>query len=679
MLVRMKPPAHIVDRLETLKKTINVHRYKYHVLNASVISDEALDSLKDELKKIETEYPQLITPDSPTQRVAGQASSEFAKVKHAVEQWSFDDAFTREDIEQWAQRARNFLRKSKNNNETEKPFSYMCELKIDGMKIILTYTNGVLTTAATRGDGVVGEDVTMNARTIESIPLRLDAPISGIFEGEVYMTKKQFARLNSCQIQTGGEQYANPRNVTSGTMRQLDPRIVASRKLSCFVYDIARLEANRELSIPHTQADELHVLHTLGFPTNPHKRHCATTDDVWDFYIQMGKLREKTDYWIDGIVIKINEVAAQETLGYTGKSPRFAIALKFPAEQKTTVVSDIVFQIGRTGVITPVAELAPVSVAGTTVSRATLHNADEIERLDIRVGDTVIIEKAGDIIPKVVQVLVEMRPKKTAAFVWPTHIPGCGGDGSIERVSGQSAWRCVYRDSGSLFAKKLEYFVSKKALDIDGVGKKNVALMVEKLGVDSFDKLWDITKEDFLTLEGFAEKSAAQTYDAIQNKKEVTLERLLTSLSIDQVGEETAHDLAVHLGTLKRIAAATEEDLAQIHGVGDVVAQSVRAWFTETLNTEMLERLLGHVRVLPVTKNTGVLSGKIFVVTGTLKTLSRDEAHEKIRSLGGSVGNSVTQHTTYLVAGEGGGSKQTTANKLGVKMLNEQEFVTLLR
>jgi DNA ligase (NAD+) len=401
---------------------------------------------------------------------------------------------------------------------------------------------------------------------------------------------------------------------------------------------------------------------------------------VWDFYTQCEKKRESFNYWIDGIVLKVNDVALQESLGYTGKSPRFAIALKFPAEQKTTVVRDIVFQIGRTGVITPVAELVPVSIAGTTVARATLHNEDEIRRLDIRIGDTVILEKAGDIIPKIVQALTEMRPKKSTPFVWPTHIPGCGGDGSIERVPGQAAWRCVYMDSSqTIFIKKLEYFVGKKAFDIDGVGKKNVAQIVEKLGVTSFDGLWNLTTADFLTLDGFAEKSATQAYEAIQNKKEITLERLLTGLSIDQVGEETAHDLAVHFGTIANIAQATEEELAKINGIGEVVAASVCAWFRDKENIEMLARLFTHLKALSAVKTNGPLEGKTFVVTGTLATLSRDEAHVRIKKLGGSVGNSVTKNTTYLVVGQGGGSKRAQAEKLGVQMLNEAEFATLVQ
>lgn len=664
--------THAAERIAQLRRAIHTHRYNYHVLNTSVISDEALDSLKDELKKLEEKYPDLITPDSPTQRVAGEPLPEFAKVQHEVVQWSFDDAFTREDMNAWEERARNFLRK----DGYDGPLSYMCELKIDGMKIILTYERGMLVTAATRGDGVVGEDVTQNARTIESIPLSLEMPVSGVFEGEVYMKKQVFEELNRRQRTRDEEVFANPRNVTSGTMRQLDPQLVAERRLSCFVYDIALLrDAAHHVD---TQEHELALLVRLGFATNPHTQLCSDMDAVWQFYTHCHALRETYGYWIDGVVVKVNAVALQERLGYTGKSPRFAIALKFPAEQKTTVVRDIVFQIGRTGVITPVAELAPVSVAGTTVSRATLHNEDEIRRLDVSIGDTVIIEKAGDIIPKVVQVLTEMRPAHTQRFLWPTHVPGCGGDGAIERVPGQAAWRCVYKDSPSLFIKKLEYFVGKKAFDIDGIGKKNVAQIVEKLGVASFDELWNLTKDDFLMLEGFAEKSASQAYEAIQKKRTISLERLITGLSIHHVGEETAHDLAYAFGTIVRIAEATREELLRVDGIGDVVAESVFAWFHNRENQEMLARLFTHLDALPASVGGSVLAGKTFVVTGTLASMSRDDAHARIRASGGTVASSVSARTTYLVVGNGGGSKKREAERLGVKMLTEEEFVTLL-
>lgn len=671
--MHMKPPKDIVDRVAHLRSTINHHRYLYHVKNTSEISEAALDSLKDELSRIERQYPQLITPDSPTQRVAGEPLPEFSKVTHAVAQWSFDDAFSKEDMHDFETRAINFLKK----RGISQKLTYTCELKIDGLKIILTYRNGLLVTAATRGDGVVGEDVTLNARTIESIPLMLERPVSGVFEGEVFMTRRQFEALNQEQKRNGEPCYANPRNVAAGTMRQLDPAIVAARKLDCFVYDSALLEG---VPAPTSQFQELQLLNDLGFKTNPIHIHCNSIDEVWKFYEACMRRRTEDPYWIDGIVVKIDSIYLQEVLGYTGKSPRFAIALKFPAEQKTTVVEDVVFQVGRTGVITPVAELTPVSVAGTTVARATLHNEDEIRRLDVRIGDTVIIEKAGDIIPKVVSVLLEMRPKKSMPFQWPTHIPECGGDGAIERVPGQAAWRCVVKDSEALFVRKLEYFVSKKALDIDGVGKKNVAQIVEKLGVRSFDQLWDLTKDDFLTLEGFAEKSALQAYDAIHAVTNVPLDRFLIGLSIDHVGEETALLIARRGTSLKGVQQLTRASLEGINGVGEVVAASVHHWFSEKKNQILIDRLQRHITIVPVAAPTqGVLSGKTIVVTGTFLTMSREEAHMLIRERGGKVGSSVSKTTQYLVVGADAGSKVAKAKELGVPLLSENEFLALLK
>lgn len=682
----MKASQEVRSRIEKLRITINRHRYLYHVKNESEISEAALDSLKDELKKLESQYPELITPDSPTQRVAGEPLPEFTKVKHKVAQWSFDDAFNREDLEQFETRAKNYLKKQGVHigvglareavGQGHLYLTYECELKIDGLKIILEYVDGLLVTAATRGDGVIGEDVTLNARTIESIPLRLEEPVSGIFEGEVYMSKKNFEKLNEGQKKKGEELYANPRNVAAGSMRQLDPRLVAERKLDCFIYDSANVTG---IDAPTTQTEELLMLEQLGFKTNPHHKLCLSLDEVWEFYQACEKKREKQAYWIDGIVVKVNEIRLQERLGYTGKGPRFAIALKFPAEQKTTIVEDIRFQVGRTGVITPVAHLAPVSVAGTTVKRATLHNEDEIRRLDVRIGDTVIIEKAGDIIPKVVQVLPELRPKNTKPFAWPTHIPECGGDGSIERVPGQAAWRCVIKDSDTLFVRKLEYFVSKRALDIDGIGKKNVAQIVEKLEVTTFDQLWDLTKEDFLTLEGFAEKSAQLAYDAIQAVKKVPLDRFIISLSIDHVGEETALLLAQHFGTLQKIQGASLESLTAIDGIGEVVARSLFEWFHNKHNAQLVDRLLTHLTIAKQEKAAGgKLAGKTFVVTGTLPSLSRDDAHALVRKNGGKVASSVSKNTSYLIAGENAGSKLDTAKSLGVKVITEQEFKDLL-
>lgn len=660
------------ERAAQLRKTIHRHRYLYHVENRSEISEAALDSLKDELKKLETKYPELITPDSPTQRVAGTALPEFEKIQHAIPQWSFDDAFDRNDLEQFETRARNLLKKE---GREPKEFDYMCELKIDGLKIILTYEKGHLKTAATRGDGVIGEDVTANAKTIESIPLLLEEPVSGVFEGEVFLSKTHFEKLNARMRSLGEPVYANPRNVAAGTMRQLDPRIVAERKLDCFIYDIAVLEG---VAHPDTQKGELQLLKRLGFKTNPHGTHVQGLDAVWKYYMHWTRHRENEDFWIDGVVVKINDCGIQDILGYTGKGPRFAIALKFPAEQKTTVVESIDFQVGRTGVITPVANLTPVSIAGTTVARATLHNEDEIRRLDVRIGDTVIIEKAGDIIPKVVQVLLEMRTKKSKPFVWPTHVTQCGGDGRIERVPGTAAWRCVSRDSSTQVVRRLAYFTSKKAFDIDGVGVKVIEKLVTVHGITTPDQLFHLTKDDFLALPGFADISAQNAVDALARARTISLDRLLIGLSIDHVGEEVARMIAEHVGTVKKLLSATLEEFESIQGIGTIVAQSLFTFLHTTHTRELFDALLSQLTVTERTRKTGVFTGLSFVVTGTLERYGREEVKERIREQGGNVTDSVSKNTSYLLAGSEAGSKLEKARSLGVKVISEEEFVTML-
>jgi DNA ligase (NAD+) len=578
----------------------------------------------------------------------------------------------KEDLEQFETRARNMLKK-----EGREPdhFAYMCELKIDGLKIILTYEKGLLTTAATRGDGVVGEDVTANAKTIESIPLTLEQPVSGVFEGEVFLSKTNFIALNDLMRSRGEPLYANPRNVAAGTMRQLDPRIVAERKLDCFIYDIAQLDG---VALPDTQEGELHLLKELGFKTNPHGHLAKGIDAVWKYYTKWTERREKEDFWIDGVVVKINDCTIQDILGFTGKGPRFAIALKFPAEQKTTIVESIDFQVGRTGVITPVANLTPVSIAGTTVARATLHNEDEIRRLDIRVGDTVIIEKAGDIIPKVVQVLTEMRPKKSKPFVWPTHIAQCGGDGSIERVPGTAAWRCVSKDSVTQVVRRLAYFTSKKAFDIDGVGVKVIEKLVAVHGITTPDQLFHLTKDDFLVLPGFAELSAQNAVDAIARARVVTLDRVLVGLSIDHVGEEVARMIAASVGTMEQLLSTSREELEAIQGVGSIVADSLIQFFQTAHTRERIDALIPLLTIATVTKKEGVFSGLSFVVTGTLEQFGREAVKEVIRAQGGSVSDSVSKKTSYLLAGSDAGSKLEKAKSLGVKVISEAEFVTML-
>lgn len=675
----MKVPIEVKQRAHKLRETINHHRYLYHVLDTQEISEAALDSLKKELFDLEAQYPELVTADSPTQRVAGKPLDAFAKVQHKVPQWSFNDAFTEDDIRAFVERIERFLSKE---GLRQKP-TYSCELKIDGLKIVLEYARGGLVCAATRGDGTVGEDVTQNVRTIESVPLMLAEPVDCIVEGEVYLSKKEFERVNAEQKNLGKPLYANPRNLAAGTMRQLDAALVAARKLDMFVYDVARAP-----HMPKNQIEEIAYLKKLGFKVNTQHQHCNDVHDILAFWKEWQKKAPKEHYLIDGVVVKVNERNLQEALGYTGKAPRFAIAFKFPAEQVTTIVEDIVLQVGRTGVLTPVAHLRPVSVAGSVVSRATLHNEDEIRRLDVRIGDTVILQKSGDVIPDIVQVLTDMRPSNSSGqalkkFVWPKKVSACGGDGSIERVPGQAAWRCVHKGSLAQQKRMWEHFVSKKTLDIDGVGKKVVAQLLDAGLVQTFDDLFTLTEGDFLSLEGFAEKSARQTVEAIKKSTVVTVPRLLHGLSIQHVGEEVARLIANEFGTLAKIRIATKEQLETIDGVGAAVAQSVVQWFADAHNAMMLDRLLPHLTVAQTTGHRPQATdarfvGKTFVLTGTLAAMSRDEASEKIRDRGGKTTSSVSKSTDYVVAGESAGSKLTQAQKLGVQVLSEQEFVTML-
>ena len=666
----------IRERYEKLKKAIDNYRYLYHVEDKEEISQEALDSLKNELVKLEEEYPIFITPDSPSQRVAGEPLKEFKKVKHKVAQWSFNDAFDEEDIKNFDERVKRFLKA-----ETGKDVSptYTCELKIDGLKVVLEYQKGKLKTAATRGDGKVGEDVTLNVRTIESIPLKLEKEIDMIAEGEVWLGKKSLEKINKKREKLGEPVFANPRNAAAGSIRQLDPKVVAERNLDSFIYDIAQLDSDA----PDTQFEELGLLQKLGFKVNRNFELCKNIDEAIGFWKKWKDKANKEDYLVDGVVIKVNEREYQEAIGYTGKAPRFAIAFKFPAEQVTTIVEDIVLQVGRTGVLTPVAHLKPVSVAGSTVSRAKLHNEDEIKRLGVRVGDTVVLQKAGDVIPDIVSVLKEMRTGKEKEYVFPKKVSICGGDGSVERIEGQAAYRCVNKNSFTQQKRKFEYFVSKKAFNIDGLGPQIIDKLLEQNLISEFDDIFTLKKGDLLELEGFRDKSADSLLAEIENAKEVELAQFLISLSIDQVGEETAYDLADHFGTLESIQNASEEQLEAIQGVGGVVAHSIQVWFKDKNNVGLLKRLLKHITIprqgKPLVKHEGLaFVGITFVLTGTMENMSRDEAKAKIRAVGGSVSSSVSKNTDYVVAGDSPGSKYDEAQKLGVKVIDEKEFMKLI-
>jgi DNA ligase (NAD+) len=668
-------------RLEKLRESIEHYRYQYHVLDNLDIPETALDSLKKELVEIEVSFPELVTDDSPSQRVAGKVLAGFKKVTHKIPQWSFNDCFDENEAVDFDKKVKRFLEKDLDQIKNYKPGSevdYVCELKIDGLKVVLEYEAGILRSAATRGDGKVGEDVTENIRTIESVPLKLKKPINIIVEGEVYLSLKEFKRINQELEKKGEEVYANPRNLAAGTIRQLDSKVVASRKLSVFVYDIAKSD-----ELPQTQLKELHELESLGFKVNKNYKLCKDINEVIEYWKNWSIKKNKENYLIDGVVLKVNEKKYQDILGYTGKAPRFAVAFKFPAEQVTTIVEDIVLQVGRTGVITPVAHLKPVLVAGSNVSRATLHNEDEIKRLDVRVGDTVILQKAGDVIPQVVKVLLELRPEKTKPYIFPKKVFECGGDGSIERVPGQVAYRCVDKNSVIMQRRKLYYFASKNAFDINHCGPKVIDLLIDNNLVAHAVDLFTLTKGDLLNLPRFGEKSADNLILAIDDARKVTLARLVTALSIDNVGEETSVLLANTFQSLEKVKIANFEQLNDINGIGEVVAESIVAWFKNSDNKNSLDALLKEIVVEEPKKKSlknskNIFLGKTIVLTGTMEKYDRDQAKEIIREFGGNVSGSVSVKTDFVVTGENAGSKLEKATELGVKILTEEQFLKII-
>ncbi|MBF05203.1 DNA ligase (NAD(+)) LigA [bacterium] len=665
------------QRALLLREVIRHHNYLYNVLDTPEISDEAYDTLLRELITLEEEYPELSTNDSPTQRVGAVIREGFTKVQHKVPQWSFDNVFSAEELEQWHERV---LRHMERLNSRDEPLAYTVEHKIDGLKVILEYKKGEFVRGATRGDGVVGEDVTDNLRTIKSIPLVLPEPIDLIVGGEAWLSHKEFERINEQRIALKEEPFANPRNAAAGSLRQLKSAVTAKRNLDTFMYDIYDIDT-RETSLEEltTQGEELELLKALHFKVNPYWKTVDTIDAAIADYHYWLKRRDREAYEMDGIIVAVDNIRLQEKLGYTAKAPRYAIAFKFPAEQVTTVVEDIVLQVGRTGVVTPVAHLRPVQVTGSVVSRATLHNEDEIARLDVRVGDTVILQKAGDVIPDIVSVLADLRTGKEKKYIFPKKVPACGGDGSIERVEGTAAWRCVSKDSFDQQSRVLAHFTSKKALNIDGLGPSIVEALLRAGLVSTFDDFFTLEKGDILELEGFAEVSADNLRAAIEESKSVSLQRLLVGLSIGHVGEETARDVAQNF-TLNKLRSATEEDLVVIEGIGEVVARSIVKWFADTQNSAMLDRLLKHIVIKRETKiKKDILKGKTLVLTGSLENFTRDDAAEKIRHAGGKVAHSVSTKTDYVVAGDATGTKYKKALALGITVLNEDEFASMVQ
>ncbi len=660
----------IQTRIIQLYNLISYHRDLYYQKQTPQLSDEAYDALEKELKQLEEAYPQYKQEMSPTQTVGGFADVLFESVTHKVPQWSFNNAFSKEDIVDFDIRVKNFLYK---DLEKHVAVEYVTELKIDGLKIVIEYQDGHLIQATTRGDGTVGENVTANILQIKDIPHTISEKRNIIVEGEVYMTRTQFDAINLDLKKKGEKIYANPRNLASGTLRQLDQSIVQKRKLSAFIYDLAY--APFEIS---TQAQELEYLEQIGMPVSKHRKLCKTIDQVIDFWNVWNKKRDTHPFDIDGTVIKVNQKEYQDVLGYTGKAPRFAIALKFKAQEVTTRVEDIAFQVGRTGIITPVAHLTPVIVAGSIVSRATLHNEDEIKRLDIRVGDTVILKKAGDVIPKIISVVQELRPKGTKPFVFPQKISLCGGDGSIERIPGEVAYRCVDKGSFELQRKRLHYFVSKTGFDIENMGPKVIDVLLQENLIQTPVDIFTLQKGDVLALPRFAQKSVDNLFESIQKAKRISFARCLTALSIDGVGEETATLLAKKFKNFDSLSRASIEEIEVIHGIGLVVAQSICNWFNTAQNSKMLTELLTHIQIIQEEKKSIKLENKTFVFTGSLSTISRDQGKKMVKDNGGDVSNTVSKKTDYVVAGEDAGSKLDKAKKLGVQIISEEEFLNMI-
>jgi DNA ligase (NAD+) len=663
------------QRAEKLRELINDYRYNYHVLNKSIMSEAAADSLKHELTQIEQEHPELITPDSPTQRVAGEPLPGFKQIRHSTRMLSLNDVFSEEEFDAWVKRISKL--------EPNAKFEYFMDIKMDGFAAALVYQDGVLVQGITRGDGFVGEDVTANVRTIESVPLKLRFStknknfLRGRTEirGEIVMYKKDFEKLNEARKKEGLPLFANPRNTAAGTVRQLDPRLVAARPLQFHAYDILREDPDEVPSNEFAYS----VLRDLGLIANSVAKVAKSTKEVIKFANEWEEKRKDLTFNTDGLVVKVNNRNLYRRLGVVGKAPRGAVAYKYPAEQSTTKVKDIFVSIGRTGSATPVAMLEPVIVAGSTVQMATLHNEGEVHRKDIRIGDTVIVQKAGDVIPEIVEPLVKLRTGSEKKFVMPTHCPDCNTKLVKSKVT-EAIWRCPNNNCPSRAWKLIQHFASKAALNIEGLGEKNViALIKSGLIKDSAD-IYKVKNDDLLKLERFADISAEKLVNAIQQKKNPPLERFIYGLGIRQVGVQTAIDLATRFKNLNKLSNATIDELNDIEGIGGVVAEAIVEWFEEPRNKKLLEKFEKfNVIPEPAQEVTGPLVGKNFVVTGSLESMGRDEAAEKIRSLGGTFQSSVGKETDYLVVGENvGASKLDKANKLGIKQINEQELLKLL-
>lgn len=660
------------QQIDKLRQDLRRYEYEYHVLDNPTIPDAEYDRLFHQLKALEAAHPELITADSPTQRVGAKPLSGFAQIRHEIPMLSLDNAFSDEEFYAFVKRIEDRLIR------LPEPITFCCEPKLDGLAVSILYVNGVLTQAATRGDGTTGEDITANIRTIRNIPLQLlmDNPPARLeVRGEVFMPHEGFERLNQQALEKGEKTFANPRNAAAGSLRQLDPKITSKRPLVLNAYGIGIAEG---VDLPNTHYDRLQWLKSIGIPVNPEIRLCNGTDEVLDFYRDIQNKRSSLGYDIDGTVLKINDIALQEKLGFISKAPRWAIAYKFPAQEELTRLNDVEFQVGRTGAITPVAKLEPVFVAGVTVSNATLHNGDEIERLDIAIGDTVVIRRAGDVIPQIIGVLHDRRPADARPIIFPKTCPVC--DSAIVRIEGEAVARCT----GGLFCaaqrkEALKHFVSRKAMDIDGVGGKLIEQLVDRELIHTPADLFKLDLTTLTRLERMGAKSAENALASLEKAKNTTLARFIFALGIREVGEATALNLANHFKTLEALQNADLEALKQVPDVGEVVANRILAFWHEPHNVAVVNDLIAQgvhwetVETKEVTENR--FKGKTVVLTGTLTQMGRNEAKALLQDMGAKVSGSVSAKTDFVIAGDAAGSKLTKAQELGVTVLTEEEFL----
>ena len=666
----------ISQQIEQLRESLRYHEYQYHVLDNPQIPDAEYDRLFHQLKALEQQYPEYLTEDSPTQRVGAKPLSGFAQVTHEIPMLSLDNAFSDEDFAAFVRRIQERLIAMPN------PLTFCCEPKLDGLAVSILYVNGKLTQAATRGDGTTGEDITLNIRTIRNIPLQLRTehpPARLEVRGEVFMPQAGFEKLNEAALQHGEKTFANPRNAAAGSLRQLDPKITSQRPLMLNAYNIGIAEG---VELPTTHYARLQWLKSVGIPINNEIRLCDGIENVLKFYRTMAEKRSALGYDIDGTVIKVNDIALQRELGFISKAPRWAVAYKFPAQEELTLLKAVEFQVGRTGAITPVAKLEPVFVAGVTVSNATLHNGDEIERLDIAIGDTVIIRRAGDVIPQIIGVLHERRPTNAQKIEFPSHCPVCGS--VITRIDGEAVARCT----GGLFCaaqrkEALKHFVSRKAMDIDGVGAKLIEQLVDRELIHTPADLFKLDLITLMRLERMGEKSAQNALDSLQKAKKTTLARFIFALGIREVGEATALNLANHFKTLDALQNATFEQLQEVQDVGEVVANRIVLFWREAHNVAVVQDLIAqgvHWEAVEA-KEAGEnpLKGKTVVLTGTLAQMGRDQAKALLQQLGCKVSGSVSAKTDFVIAGENAGSKLAKAQELNIRILDEEAFLALVK